>query len=448
MLRVEVGYEQLAEAEQLASALAKATGRETRILGWFHSHPHITVLPSHVDIQTQAQYQAMDAGFLGLICAVFQDDPKQQRGRVEITAFQSVPGGGGREGGRAVMMDLDDDFIRIDDEDSASYVHHGIGLELAGLETKTVRKGIPIALVPSARGGGGREGGKEGGGSDGPTTDAMRCVVSLQEVLMQEERYFYEAAAQTNLRNNVITTTSSSSSSSSRAGDVHALYNAAVYGKALSSLLEESAIPLIHTLESVLLNLRREKERVQRAVEKMEEDSRGSVSVAAGGLEGVMGVKKGGRKGRGESGMMDMNECQPSSSPYSSSVLAVSRPEILKKAAEGWQMRRMNGNGDDDVIVRLTREYPLLRFGGEGFGQWWLSVGEEKGRLTRIAGNGNGNHMVTFGFVPARPGGRDTGGEKEKETIVRVLGSQDAVVFWCRRVPPIVCPSANLLPAS
>jgi len=24
------------------------TGRTTRVIGWYHSHPHITVLPSHV----------------------------------------------------------------------------------------------------------------------------------------------------------------------------------------------------------------------------------------------------------------------------------------------------------------------------------------------------------------------------------------------------------------
>jgi len=450
---VEVGYEQLAEAEQLASALTKVRGQEIRILGWFHSHPHITVLPSHVDLRTQAQYQAMDAGFLGLICAVFQDDPKQQKGRVEITAFQSVPGGGGggggREGGRAVMMDLDDDFIRIDDEDSvAACVHHDVGAAAAGMGGGFERKGIPISLVPLAGGGGGRE----GGSSDGPTTDAMRCVVSLQEVLMQEERFFYEAAARTNLRNNTTNISSSSnSSSSSRAGDVHALYNAAVYGKALSSLLEESALPLMNTLETVLLNVRREKERVQRAVEKLEEEEQ-QRQRRRGGMGGA-GVKEEERGGGGGSGMMDVDDMRQagnvsssSLSPYSASVLAGSRPEILKRAAEGWQMRRMDGGGEgDDVLVSLTREYPLVPFGGGGFGEWRVSVGEEKGRLTRVSGNGNGNHTVIFGFMVAREEGG--GGEEEKETTVRMLGSEEAVAFWCRRVQPIVCPGAgNLLP--
>lgn len=107
--RVEVGYEQLAAATERASALTAATGVETRIIGWVHSHPHITVLPSHVDLRTQATYQQMvgawvmewrwrgghavvddsnrmplflgqDPGFLGLIVAVFQDDTKNQVG--------------------------------------------------------------------------------------------------------------------------------------------------------------------------------------------------------------------------------------------------------------------------------------------------------------------------------------------------------------------------------
>ncbi|KAG8485583.1 hypothetical protein CXB51_018986 [Gossypium anomalum] len=42
----------------------------TRFIGWYHSHPHITVLPSHVDVRTQAMYQLLDSGFIGLIFLV------------------------------------------------------------------------------------------------------------------------------------------------------------------------------------------------------------------------------------------------------------------------------------------------------------------------------------------------------------------------------------------
>ena len=81
-----------------------------RVIGWYHSHPHITVWPSHVgeyqivivcdsytevvyiiwtarsviqlytiffvcvDVQTQADYQMMDDNFVGLIFAVFNED--------------------------------------------------------------------------------------------------------------------------------------------------------------------------------------------------------------------------------------------------------------------------------------------------------------------------------------------------------------------------------------
>lgn len=53
------------------SACVCASGVETRIIGWYHSHPHITVLPSHVDLSTQAMYQSLEARFIGLIFSVF-----------------------------------------------------------------------------------------------------------------------------------------------------------------------------------------------------------------------------------------------------------------------------------------------------------------------------------------------------------------------------------------
>lgn len=59
-------------------------GEECKIIGWYHSHPHITVLPSQVDVNTQASYQALDSGFIGLIFSVFD------KGRIEICAFQSL----------------------------------------------------------------------------------------------------------------------------------------------------------------------------------------------------------------------------------------------------------------------------------------------------------------------------------------------------------------------
>ncbi|CAK9176660.1 unnamed protein product [Ilex paraguariensis] len=68
-----------------------ATGRTTRVIGWYHSHPHITVLPSHVDVRTQAMYQLLDPGFIGLIFSCFSEDAHKV-GRVQVIAFQSLDG--------------------------------------------------------------------------------------------------------------------------------------------------------------------------------------------------------------------------------------------------------------------------------------------------------------------------------------------------------------------
>ncbi|KAJ1413412.1 MPN domain [Sesbania bispinosa] len=68
-----------------------STGRTTRVIGWYHSHPHITVLPSHVDVRTQAMYQLLDSGFIGLIFSCYSEDANKV-GRIQVIAFQSSDG--------------------------------------------------------------------------------------------------------------------------------------------------------------------------------------------------------------------------------------------------------------------------------------------------------------------------------------------------------------------
>ena len=53
--RVECSSTQMAEVAQLAEEETRNSHRTTRVVGWYHSHPHITALPSHVDVQTQAR---------------------------------------------------------------------------------------------------------------------------------------------------------------------------------------------------------------------------------------------------------------------------------------------------------------------------------------------------------------------------------------------------------
>lgn len=46
--RVEISPEQLCEGTEYAEQLTRKLNRPMRVLGWYHSHPHITVWPSHV----------------------------------------------------------------------------------------------------------------------------------------------------------------------------------------------------------------------------------------------------------------------------------------------------------------------------------------------------------------------------------------------------------------
>lgn len=89
--RVETNPEQLTAASVQAEKMTVEIGRTTRVIGWYHSHPHITVLPSHVDVRTQAMYQLLDSGFIGLIFSCFNED-QYKVGRIQVTAFQSLDG--------------------------------------------------------------------------------------------------------------------------------------------------------------------------------------------------------------------------------------------------------------------------------------------------------------------------------------------------------------------
>ena len=71
--RVEASPEQLSRCAAAAEQFTQQGGVRTRVIGWYHSHPHITVLPSHVDIKTQAAYQMLDDGFVGLIFSTFDE---------------------------------------------------------------------------------------------------------------------------------------------------------------------------------------------------------------------------------------------------------------------------------------------------------------------------------------------------------------------------------------
>eukprot|EP01080_Neovahlkampfia_damariscottae_P012087 gene12087-5580_t len=86
--RVEISSEQLVSATTKAENITKETGIQSRVVGWYHSHPHISPWPSHVDLNCQGGYQLMEKGFIGLIFSVFNQD-SEYKGTIEVHGFQA-----------------------------------------------------------------------------------------------------------------------------------------------------------------------------------------------------------------------------------------------------------------------------------------------------------------------------------------------------------------------
>lgn len=89
--RVEIPADAMAGVAAQVEKRGKETGiPDLQVVGWYHSHPHITALPSHVDLGTQMNYQMLDPNFVGLIFSVFNRDAKDFSSSEQVCCFQSV----------------------------------------------------------------------------------------------------------------------------------------------------------------------------------------------------------------------------------------------------------------------------------------------------------------------------------------------------------------------
>lgn len=89
--RVEISDDQMIMTTQMAEELAQKLNKPNLcVIGWYHSHPNITVWPSHVDLRTQFNYQRLSKDFIGLIFCVFNiDKAEKMTHRYELVAFQA-----------------------------------------------------------------------------------------------------------------------------------------------------------------------------------------------------------------------------------------------------------------------------------------------------------------------------------------------------------------------
>jgi len=208
--RVEISPEQLSMASAEAEKISEQTGIRTRVIGWYHSHPHITVSPSHVDIQTQSMYQMLDKGFVGLIFSCFHKEPNKS-GKIQVIAFQSQNFGKSSKQSTTDLIDLNEDAMQHDSTDSE------LRKKKSGIEAVE----IPFRIVaPTATPKG--------------SFNTFDKLVALQDILYSEENSAY---------------TNSLQQFGSQNHPLAQMHSAAVYQKSLCRLLELETLPLLHMLQ-------------------------------------------------------------------------------------------------------------------------------------------------------------------------------------------------------
>ncbi|NXI23121.1 BRCC3 deubiquitinase, partial [Sterrhoptilus dennistouni] len=219
--RVEISPEQLSAASTEAEIsfsrgspvkLAEMTGRPMRVVGWYHSHPHITVWPSHVDVRTQAMYQMMDQGFVGLIFSCFIEDKNTKTGRILYTCFQSIQ-----------AQKSSDNFFLLA---AFNYISYPFRYE---------RIEIPIHVVPHETIG----------------KVCLESAVELPKILCQEEQDAYRRIH-----------------SLTHLDSVTKIHNGSVFTKNLCSQMSAISGPLLQWLED---RLEQNKQRVQELQQEKEQ---------------------------------------------------------------------------------------------------------------------------------------------------------------------------------
>ncbi|KAI8838258.1 JAB1/Mov34/MPN/PAD-1 ubiquitin protease-domain-containing protein [Chytriomyces cf. hyalinus JEL632] len=175
-------------SEQLSQAISHADATKTAVVGWAHSHPHITVLPSHVDLRCQRDQQMLSEAFVGVIISVFNDFKGIQR--VQVIAFRTIKDGG--------------DLVRVE---------------------------VPVFIQP-------------GGGIQ---PDALRQLMRIPEIFLQEEKEFFsKACAAQNTANKTVPVVVGKDQDY---GDQIVMsHYTGIYMRNLTSVLDKLCVPMVEAV--------------------------------------------------------------------------------------------------------------------------------------------------------------------------------------------------------
>ncbi|TPX77165.1 hypothetical protein CcCBS67573_g01583 [Chytriomyces confervae] len=190
LISLRVGGVQEISSEQLSQAISHADATKTAVVGWAHSHPHITVLPSHVDLRCQRDQQMLSEAFVGVIISVFNDFKGIQR--VQVIAFRTIKDGG--------------DLVRVE---------------------------VPVFIQP-------------GGGIQ---PDALRQLMRIPEIFLQEEKEFFsKACAAQNTANKTAVVVAAAGKDQDYSDQIVMSHYTGIYMRNLTSVLDKLCVPMVEAV--------------------------------------------------------------------------------------------------------------------------------------------------------------------------------------------------------
>jgi proteasome lid subunit RPN8/RPN11 len=233
--RVEVSNEDLSMASTVAEKLSEIDGTPINVVGWYHSHPHITVFPSHVDCRTQGLYQSLEAKFIGVIFSVFN------KGKLDVCAFQS----------RNLGTHESPNWQRVE-------------IPIVVVKTDICRLEAPIASTSTST-----HSPSLASGIRTTSSTALEHLINLNYVLLNEEKLAFDAAVRQaqGLPSDDTSTIGSLTPGSLTQSDT--LLLAGAYRQNLNKLLETQLLPLLSGIQCRNHSRRTEKSRLEEEIARM-----------------------------------------------------------------------------------------------------------------------------------------------------------------------------------
>jgi hypothetical protein len=195
--------------------ISKEEGKRTRIIGWYHSHPHFNPYPSHVDLRCQGNYQQLEKGFVGLIFSVFNTTSDQQS-TIQLHAFQSRP----KENAYHEVENLASPISSSDDE----FEQFASLSPVRSTPFETIN--IPVTIIPSS------QVNYEG--------KSIERIISLQQIMLEEEKNGFTQAQEI------------LEEMKGQAASLNRISNLSLYQRNLARIIDQCSLPLLTNLQEEL----------------------------------------------------------------------------------------------------------------------------------------------------------------------------------------------------